>query len=232
MLSIAFRCSWLVIYERRGMFSYRSRSPAQILLHILDVVVEYDDIYVSVIQTLGHGVRAATATIDDGKDLPSDILESIAETEHEVIENLLGTAYVVCQAQITAVTMAALRVRTQALKEGLVFSGYGGKRHEVRSIGDPYDANYSKVEVLWALGNFFKHREEWGPAVWINPSGNEQYTIPALRAAGLQTSSTGNLRTGSEALGNTEYYEMTIFEVIVRQWADKVRERARAAFGQ
>jgi hypothetical protein len=82
------------------------------------------------------------------------------------------------------------------------------------------------VDVLWALGNYFKHREEWDRAEWkelkLKRPGKD--TIPVLEAIGLQKSSSGNLRRGAEALGNAGFTELSVFEDIIRQWANEVRE--------
>jgi hypothetical protein len=56
---------------------------------------------------------------------------------------------------VTAVTQAALRSRQAARDDGLTFTAFGGKAHEVRAIGDRFDTNYSKIEVLWALANYY-----------------------------------------------------------------------------
>ncbi len=61
---------------------------------------------------------------------------------------MLGVSYVVCQAQITAVVQAALNV-----------PDHGLNARGVRALGPRFNDDYSRVEVLWALANYFKHRD-------------------------------------------------------------------------
>ncbi|MGH6681659.1 MAG: hypothetical protein ACREDL_22600, partial [Bradyrhizobium sp.] len=48
----------------------------------------------------------------------------------------------------------------------------------------------------------------------------------------LQPSSNGNLRSGAEALGNPGYEDTSVFETIIGEWANLVRDailKAKAA---
>ena len=214
------------------MFSYKGRSATDIRLRLLDHALD-DETYASVLHTLGAGVRSAAARITEAEDTGNaGTAEFVTDIETETVENLLGAAYVVCQAQITAVAQVGLRIRGQALKDGLTFSAFGGNAHDVRALGEAFDSGRSKIEVLWALGNYFKHREEWSLSTWSNPTGVAQHTIPVITAAGLTPGSTGNLRTGAKALGNADYSDMTVFETIIRAWSNGVRNRTRTAFGR
>lgn len=129
----------------------------------------------------------------------------------------------VCQTQITAIVQAVLRCRALAVKEGLAVTAFGDRDYEVRHIGPRFDAQYSKVEILWALANYFKHHDEWSSRSWTSKQGPERHTIPVILAAGLQPGSNGNLRTGAKALGNPDYADMAAFQTAIREWADQVR---------
>ena len=65
------------------------------------------------------------------------------------------------------------------------------KPHEIWSMGSRFDSTFSNIEVLRALGNYFKHQDEWKLSEWDAPTGLRAITIPVLKAAGLQASSTG-----------------------------------------
>ena len=214
------------------MFHYKPKSKADIRLLLLDHAV-HDDTYASVLPTLAAAVNAAATRVKKADQNGSpEIAQLLADDEAEVVENLLGSAYVLCQTPITAVARAALRARDQALDGGSAFPAFGEKPHEVRALGDCFDANYSKIEVLWAFANYFKHRDEWDCSTWDNPTGLAKFTVPVIKAAGLQPSSTGNLRTGAEALCNPDYSNMSVFEDIIRRWASEVRKSTRQAFGR
>jgi hypothetical protein len=98
-------------------------------------------------------------------------------------------------------------------------------------MGPRFDARWSKIELLWALANYFKHRDEWSSHSWTDPKGPEQHTVPVILAAGLKPGSTGNLRRGAEALGNSDYADMSVLQTVIREWADQVREAIRQTAG-
>ncbi len=198
-------------------------------LHLLDGVVDYADTLGYVLGHLSAGVKSLSANLDK---VPEDLRDEVAEVDVEIIESLLGSAFVVCQAQITAVTKAALDIQKLARAEKIEFKAYGGQAHEVRALGERCDTNFSKVEVVWELGNYFKHREEWPQSAWVKPSPKLRHTIPVLLAAGLQPSSNGNLRAGSAALGNPDFDKMSVFFDIVNKWGVAVRDATYRALSK
>lgn len=133
------------------------------------------------LSALGSGIRAAAKRIDSGS-------EEVADYEVEIVENLLGVAYVTCQPQITAIVQAVLRL-----------PDHGVDARALRDRGPRFDSNYSKVEVLWGLANYFKHRDEWSRNTWTNPPNKmTERTVKAITPAGLECGSSGNLRTGAK----------------------------------
>jgi hypothetical protein len=146
----------------------------------------------------------------------------VVEDECDAIETLLGATYVVCQVPITEVTQRTLRICQLMSESSRPFAG----KREVRALGPQFDRQFSKVEVLWAMGSYFKHREEWDPQDWseLKVKGPAKETIPVLEALELPESSSGSLRAGATALGNAGFTELSVFEDIIRQWANEVRE--------
>jgi len=186
-------------------FVYKRRTALDIRWRLLDYAIGPEaDGYESVLSTLGGGIRKSAKRIDRAPD--DDIL---VDVETEYVENMLGTAYVVCQNEITAVVQAALNVTDNAPNK-TIFLGRTRKSREwsVRAVGPQFDKKLSKVEVLWQLGNYFKHRDEWGTSTW---KGGSKWTLQAINAAGLRPGSSGNLRQGAQALGNTEYTNVATF---------------------
>jgi hypothetical protein len=184
------------------------------------------------VDVLGRGIKAASTRIDRAAESgPDEYEDAVTDTEIEVIEGLLGTAYVVCQTRITAIAQAALCCRTRLVADGLAFAAFGDRDHEVRRIGPRFDSQSSKVELLWALANYFKHRDEWSSASWTNPQGPERHTVPVILSAGLESGSNGNLRSGAKALGSRDYAGISVLQMVVREWADQVREEIRKTAG-
>jgi hypothetical protein len=188
-------------------FVYKRRTALQFHLHLLDIEIS-NDAYESVLATLGTGIRMAAERIEDARDE-----DGIIDYETEIIENMLGVSYVVCQIQITAVVQAALNVPSHSLNA-----------HNVRGCGPRFNDDYSKIEVLWALASYFKHRDEWTRKTWTRLSGPARPTVAVIKAAGLKFGSTGNLRTGAVALGNDSYTNVALFEEIIRSWSADVRK--------
>ena len=189
--------------------------------------------YKRVLDTLGDALAASIGRIDEANETgPPDYGEYVMEHEVEIIEHLLGNAYVTCQSAVTAVVQAALRFRREMLKENGSFEAFEKQDFELRALGERFNDDYSKLEVLWQLGNYFKHQDEWSWSTWDKPKGLAHHTILALKAAGLSPGSTGNLRTGAETLGMAEYSQTLVLHEIVRAWAEEVwelclREKAR-----
>jgi hypothetical protein len=194
-------------------FVYKRRSPLSIPLRLLDYAIAADS-YESVLSALGSGIRGAEQRINSGG-------EEVADDEVEIIENLLGVAYVTCQPQITAIVQAVLRL-----------PGHGLSARALRALGPRFDSNHSKIEVLWELANYFKHRDEWSRETWTKPPTKlTEHTVRAITAVGLECGSTGNLRTGAKALGNAAYSDVMVFQESIRAWAAEVREHIRNKFG-
>jgi hypothetical protein len=165
-----------------------------IRFRLLDLAVAANT-YEDVLNTLSTGIREAVGRIEGAIDE-----EGAVDYETEIIENMLGAAHVVCQAQINAVTKAARIIPDLA-------TTFPNDR-DVHALGSCFHNNYSKVEVIWALANYFKHRDEWRPDTWVNPTGQSKWTVPVIKAVGLISGSTGNLRKGAEALGNHSYTDV------------------------
>lgn len=192
-------------------FQYK---PLDIRLRILDLAVKTDT-YESVLSALGAGIRAAGERIES-------VGGEVVDYETEVIENMLGVAYVTCQPQISAVVRAVKH-----------FPDQGVSVRGLHKLGPRFDEKYSKVEVLWELANYFKHRDQWSRKTWANPPDDRtNRTATAIKAAGLSYGSGDNLRKGAEALGNAApYADVAGFHRIVRCWSGHVREHIRARPG-
>jgi hypothetical protein len=124
------------------MFTYRARSVLSVKLRLLDLAVE-SDVHASVLEELGRVIMRCDERIAGA---PTD--DFAIDMNCDLIESLLGTAYFVCQTKITSVTATAAAL-------------VGKDDHEIRRMGDRFNSEFSKVEVLWPLGNYFKHRDEW-----------------------------------------------------------------------
>jgi hypothetical protein len=172
-------------------FASKRRTALDLNLRVFERAVAADN-YEIVLATLGIGVLELSHRIRS-----TDTQGPIVDYETQTIEDMLGAAYVACQGQINAVVRAALKIPGQTLGET-----------ELRALGPRFNPEYSKNEVLWALANYFKHRDEWSKDTWDKPPKR----------------SNENLRAGAAALGNKQYCEMAVFNRIVQRWSAHVRE--------
>lgn len=176
-----------------------AESIAQLLLRL----AAEDDTYEEVLSSLGRSIRECAVRAERNEEL--------ADYECEKTEVLLGMAFLACQAKITAVTEAVARVRRWSQNDT-------ASRATLRALG-PQQNGYSRVQLLWALGNYFKHRDEWTKEDWETPRPKNRATITTISAFGLDRfGESGNLRRGAEALGNTEFSDMSVFQQIVEEW--------------
>jgi hypothetical protein len=112
-------------FRNFAMFNYKRPPAIAFFLRLLDYAIQ-NDTHAEVLDVLGRGIKSAAARIDRAaKSGSDDYAEGVIATETEIIEGLLGAAYVVCQTQITAIAQAALDCRAQTVKDGLAFTAFG-----------------------------------------------------------------------------------------------------------
>jgi hypothetical protein len=209
---------------RTFVYRGRNRTVLDVHLRLLDFALGAEaDGYESVLVTLGEGIRKSVRLINRAPE--NDLL---VDAETDFIENMLGTVYVVCQNAINAVVQASL----EDVPDKELF-GSGTRKNvesKVRALGPRFNRKFSKIEVLRQLGNYFKHRDEWHPISW---KGASSWTLKAIKAAGLRPgSSGGNLRRAAEALGNSDYSDVTLFVEIIRAWSEDVRKQIDVKLGR
>ena len=190
--------------------------------------------YRSVLEALEEGIRESKdriyklAETDD-----EEWAETIVDEECELAENLIGAALVVCQAQITSVTSRAQMARARKLSSAGRFTAFGEGKKPVRDLGELLQppATATRVEMLWALANYFKHRDEW-PHDWANAAGHTANTIAVIQQAGVAMGSTSNLRTAARYLSDhDDYTQLRAFSEIIDSWAERVASAVKTELG-
>ena len=219
-------------------FVYGKRTALDARLRLLDSAIGAEaDAYEDVLIALSAGIRKSAQRIHR---VPKGDDAFIAD-ETQVIENMLGTAYVVCQNEITAVVQAALGV-DDTTKASILRGNKNRRESSVRALGPQSrrklsGKTLSKVEILWQLGNYFKHHDEWSyrrvafrkrmGLAWKVDSKNK-HTVQVIKAVGLKALNSGNLRQGAKALGNSKYSDVNVFQEAIRSWGVDVREHILA----
>ncbi|MCK4419262.1 hypothetical protein KAV79_05605 [Candidatus Aerophobetes bacterium] len=148
-----------------------------------------------------------------------EYIEAVVDEETAVIEDLLGCGFVACQSYIAAVVsgVRSLHKRAKADEHQLCTTNET-KDSIMRFRGNTVaGGNYTEIQVINAFANYFKHHEGW-PRQWGNATGPAAETIAVIQAVGAIQASTGNLRTGSESLGNKEYKHLGAFADKLSEW--------------
>lgn len=151
----------------------------------------------------------------------------------ELIENLLGAAFIVCQTQITAVLSAGVQLASYCAKKGVKFTAFAATKDAVLATGAPVmNGGVTKIQFIDAVANYFKHRDEWSAIDWSSLTGLSKRTADKIQLGGLSAGSTGNLRSAAQALGNPSYDEVHVFGNVIDAWAHDIHAQARTALGR
>lgn len=195
-------------------------------LHLLRYTAEADELR-AVLEALSKAIEASQRRMKEALGSKQEkYIEYVSDTESDLVENLLGAAFIVCQVQITSIAQRAIDARAEILKSACPeFNEFGDKKWGVMLKGEQFGrSSYSKVCVLNSLANYFKHRDEWEPKLdWtMLKSRGSRNTALVIEAAGLKPGSTGNLRNGAESLGLGGYHQLSILTDIIGSWAENI----------
>ena len=194
-------------------FRCTPKSPYQIFLRLLESESVFSAL-TRILQPISKAIQECSEIIDQVTDCGSeDYLEAVTDEEIELIESLLGTAFVICQTQVTCVVSRIKKLHSFfETQEGRALGGLDNSKAEILNRGATVisGTGYSDVQVIDAFANYFKHRDEW-PSDWAVVSGRQAHTVSIISAFGAASGTNGNLRTGASALGNKGYHSVSVF---------------------
>jgi hypothetical protein len=177
-----------------------------------------------VLQPIGEGIERGildTSTYDWAgfNEYQANV---IMEEETDVVENLLGTAFVVCQTFISTVFSRICVLQSYYKKEhdGNNLSTTSVNKNDIMLFGSlkVMNTDFSEVQVIDAFANYFKHRDGW-IGDWNKLSKRKGgITAQVISAVGASRGATGNLRTGAKVLGNETYSNVIVFANILNKW--------------
>ncbi|NMG18784.1 hypothetical protein [Brasilonema bromeliae] len=191
------------------------------------------EVYKRVLEELGKAIEKSTSLANEletnQKLLPQE-KDSIIDDGCLLIEYLLGTAFVLCQAYIVDVVSTVEKIHVRAkqslgrdLKTIPVFNEKSKiSRKDILRFGQTlpfsYEGdNFSPIQLINAFANYFKHRDEWD-VNWEKLEGTQKDTAKVIQSVGAKFGCSGNLRQGSSALGNPEFTNTLIFFEKLQQW--------------
>lgn len=201
-------------------FQYTARSPYRLFLRLLEPEVVFSTLTRS-LTIVGQAIAQCDQVIDGARSSGDvDYIEIVTDEEVELIESLLGTAFVICQTNITCVVSRIYGLHSFfQKKEGRSLGALGNSRKALmKQCSDRLpESPYSYVEIIDAFANYFKHHDEW-PRDWTYLSGHQVNTRDIISACGAVSGSTENLRLGAKALGNSQYDAVLLFAEKLEVW--------------
>lgn len=112
---------------------------------------------------VGDAITAVSTSLEADAGGDPDWFECRIDEETDVIENLLGVAFLICQTHITEVVSRVVWLRRLFEREhpGDELTTTSGSKGDILAFDGISVGSYSAVTVLDAFANYFKHREEW-----------------------------------------------------------------------
>jgi hypothetical protein len=190
-----------------------------------------------VLDALSRGIHTASERIENAANKSSDddggYYDAVLDDETDAIENLLGSAFIVCQTYLTGVVSAVIKL------DDLCRGTVGGlplasgrareRRQKILSCMGPMVGTKSNrrsvAEVVEAFANYFKHRDEWKTMNWNKLDERSRRTARVVASAGATSGSTGNLRTGSAKLGNPRFTDLDVFAAKLHEWGANISKQ-------
>ncbi len=179
-----------------------------------------------VLESLSTALRECGTAIDlASKSGDDEYYNLVVDDECDVTENLLGAAFVSCQAEITSVVSCVIRLHSNAQASGNTLLSSDKTRMGIMALRSPMvgQSGYTMVQVINAFANFFKHYGEWNDS-WSKLKRKEKQTADIVAAVGAQEYSTGPLRAGAHALAlGGDYDKLPLLADGVRDWSSAVQ---------
>jgi hypothetical protein len=173
-----------------------------------------------ILTPIAHAMRECQATIERAaKSRDSDWFDAALDDESEVTENLVGVAFVVCQAFSNSI-ISRIRLLHVCHKQDFNkrLTTTSGEKRDILAFANPLvgSTKFSHMQAINAAADYFKHHSEWDNS-WRLTKRNRE-TIAIVRALGASPGCSGNLRTMSKSLGNTSYHGTGMLSEIMTRW--------------
>lgn len=181
-----------------------------------------------------EAIAKCTKTIEEAETTSNEeYISFVIEEETALVENLLGTAFVLCQSYIAFVVSRVKALHKSCEKIGVQLSTTDGSKTDIMRFGNQLllGTQYSQVQAINAFANYFKHHEEW-KGHWEQLKGKPAGTVQVLLETGAKQFSTGNFSTAAKRLGNESYKNLEVFAKILRGWGQAVHERYNVELGE
>lgn len=204
-------------------------NPFEILFALIEVPLESPALY-RVTEALGDAVKACSDAIEKAATSQNfEHFDSVAADESTVMESLIGAAFVACQAEINGAAAHFVRIHEEAKQAGVILKTSDGSKPGTRAVGSPKvgTSRYTRIEVINAFANYFKHRDEW-KRPWDEAIDDQRWTVSVISEVGAKEFESENLRTGLGALGIHPEMQMGLLSNFVHEWIDTMQRNYMA----
>lgn len=208
-------------------FKYYKRSPYKLFLRLLEPDIIFYTLDPS-IYPIGQAISECINVIDDASLAEIEYGDMIVDEESDIIENLLGTSFVLSQTYISCIVSRVKGLHAFFEKrEGRHISNLKSEKKDILIFGGETikggGNEFTDVEVVEAFANYFKHRDEWSRD-WSRLTRVQKKAAKVLQSFNASSGSSGNLRVGSEVLGNTDYKSVGIFAERLKSWGVNIKK--------
>ena len=162
-----------------------------------------------------------------------DYQQFVAEAEGDYLEELIGASFIVLQTKIRRVTSSALVFYKAMLAEHQIDIRELSCTTQIHKIGgERYKRKQaSLVKLIWDVGNYYKHRDEWPDEVWRKKRASEKKklsvtTCRSVQRVGIVQFSTGNMLKAYQFFDIYPYSKCKQLADKVQWWADQVYQTA------
>lgn len=181
------------------------------------------DVVEQCLMPISRSIEQSAKRIESAEDSGiQDYLDAVIDDETFLIENLLGIAFVICQHYITFIISNVKRMHDMASRSSTSLTTTSENKKDILRFGEHIDGSeFTKVQLIDALANYFKHQDEWKGA-WEKLKGKQKDTASILQSAGVKQFSTGQFRDGARTLGNETYSNFAPVLSVLKDWGDNV----------
>jgi hypothetical protein len=198
--------------------------------HVLEIDVR-DDRFIRIIEDIASLIATSEAACAEAMQRGNDdYADAVITTETDYLEDLIGTIFLMLQTKIRRVGQSAADLsKMLEASYGQAVKIWADPRAVRAEGGDYKNTGNSLVELIWAVGNYFKHRDEWSHDVWTSQgNGMDVKTRKLVQAAGAVESSSGNMRAALEFFGVDPYSSCGKLAQDVQNWANAILRDAEA----
>jgi hypothetical protein len=216
------------------MATVKSRpfDAAKLKLRVLKYDVE-DGRFLRIFRDIGRSIgRSEKACEKAAKQINQDHEDTLVDAECDYLEELIGASFIVLQTKIRRVTSAALAFHKALKADHQVDIQELCSPDQIRKLGGTYKSTQaSLVQLIWDIGNYYKHRDEWSAEVWRERRASERKdsrldrdrnTRRSVQRVGIVHISTGNMRKAYEFFDIGPYSQCEQLAEMVQKWADRI----------